>query len=151
MLALMLAAAAQVAVKVGPFEVGQPLPAAREAAQFNGLELRPWRDTGRFNTFSLWDRGGTLRGTLSACDGAVQFASLDLKSYDDFTSMLRQRLEGLGQPKVALETNEITDGSGTVESLTFTWGTRRYAMWVNGKSGSGFWGNHSIGTGLKCL
>lgn len=150
LVALAAAATTTVPVRLGPFMSGQTMEEATSAAAAAGLNLRPFQSRKWFQSYWIMDNQSKVRGSLGMCGGKLQFAGFTVDSFDDFTTLLRQRTEQWGQPRVSVDTIEVADASRSIELLTFKWPTQRYELSFSARRADGLTGNQSIGYGLVC-
>ena len=150
MLLALIAATAANPQRLGGFELGQNVTRASEAATAFGNTLRPWREGSTYRVYFIIDANGNPKGSLGFCKGKLDSVNLDIQSYDNFVALLRQRIAEWGNPITNIETQEIADGSGSLELLTLNWKMQHYQIQFSAKLAQGFWGSQSIGVGNTC-
>lgn len=144
-------AAAFAPITLGPFVERQPFSEATIAAARAGLSLKPYEQRGPFYSYVIMKGDSDVRGALGVCNGRVQFASFTVDDFDDFTSILRERIREWGQPRVNVVTLQVVDASRSVEMMDFKWLSRRYTLRFSARRSGGLTGDQSFGDGLKCL
>lgn len=150
LIGLALATASPNMPRLGGFFFDQTLSESQSMANRSGDHLVPDEPQGPFQEYFIVDSTKRTLGTLGFCRGRLIVAALGVPSYSDFTTLLRLKLQELGQPRVSFASIPSTDGSKITEELTFTWKEHFYKLSYNPNSEDGSSGNQAIGVGLGC-
>lgn len=150
-LALLTAPVIVAAPTLGPFQQGQSFADASAAAVRTALRLQLYNRSGHLDSYAIMKGQSDVRGTVGVCNGRVQFASFNVENFDDFTTLLRTRVEQWGQPEVKVVPVPLADASRSIELMSFKWVAHNYKLEFSARQTAGMYGWQSFGDGLKCL
>lgn len=134
---------------LGGFSIGQSLTQAQSVAARSDQQLKFTERRGRWALYGIWTASNSNVGNVATCDGQVWSVVLNIKTYDDFTLALRQRVGAWGPPKLSFPIIMQADETKSFETLRFEWPQPRYSIVFSAKQADGLTGSQMLSSPVR--